>query len=46
MKLANYIYKDRESLKDVYLIAADYDKNNNHNLQDIMKIANKIYGNN
>ena len=43
MKIANYVYKNKNSLSDVYLLAADYDKNGSYNLQDIMKVANKVY---
>ena len=44
MKIANYVYKDNNSLSGVYAKAADYDGNGKYNLQDIMKPANKLYG--
>ena len=44
MKIANYTYKDKNSLNGVYANAADYDNNGKYNLQDIMKPANKLYG--
>lgn len=45
MKIASYLYKDKDSLNGVYLLAADYDKDNSYDLQDLMKIAKKIYNN-
>lgn len=44
MKTANYLYKDKTSLYNSYLFAADYDKNGKYDLSDIMKMANKLYG--
>ena len=43
MKIANYVYKNKNSLTGVYLKAADYDLNGSYNLQDIMKLSNKLY---
>lgn len=43
MKLANYIYKDKYSLSEIYQKAADYDSNGLYNLQDIMKMASNLY---
>ncbi len=43
MKVANYVYKDKNSLSDAYLIAADYNLDNSYNIQDIMKMANTLY---
>ena len=43
MKIANYLYKDKSSLIDIYELAADFDNNNKIELSDIMKIAKKIY---
>ena len=43
MKISKYVYVDKKSLSDVYLIAADYNMDNEYNLQDIMKIASRIY---
>lgn len=44
MKVANYLYKDKNSLYNSYLAAADYDKNGKYELSDIMKMANRLYG--
>ena len=43
MKVANYVYKDKNSLSGSYLIAADYNLDNSYNIQDIMKMANTLY---
>ena len=43
MKISKYVYVDKNSLSDIYLVAADYNMDNKYNLQDIIKIANKIY---
>ena len=40
--LINYVY-DNKNIDKFYLEAADLDKNNVYELQDIMKIANRIY---
>ena len=44
MKIANYIYVNKNSLKGAFLEAADYTKDKTYNIQDIMKPANKLYG--
>jgi len=44
MKIANYTYKNKNSLSGVFELAADFDNNGNHNLQDIMKTAKVLYG--
>jgi len=44
MKIANYTYKNKNSLLGVFELAADFDNNGNHNLQDIMKSAKALYG--
>lgn len=43
MKMANYIYINKNGLSGPFKLAVDYDKNDKHNLQDIMKLANKLY---
>ena len=43
--IANYLYKNKDSLTGIYLEAADYDNSNSHNLEDIMKVAYKIKNN-
>ena len=40
--IANYLYKDKNKLSGIYLKAADYDGNNIHNLEDIMRAANSL----
>lgn len=44
MKIANFNYKNKDSLNGVYLKAADYDQNGQYNLQDVMKSAKALYG--
>ena len=44
MKIANYTYKNKNSLSGVFELAADFDNNGTHNLQDIMKSAKALYG--
>ena len=44
MKIANYTYKNKNSLTGVFEVAADFDNNGTHNLQDIMKSAKALYG--
>ena len=44
MKIANYTYKNKNSLSGMFELAADFDNNGNHNLQDIMKSAKALYG--
>ena len=43
MKIANYIYINKNSLADAYLYAGDYNKDKNYDLKDIMKMAYDLY---
>lgn len=44
MKMANYVYVDRNSLVGAFSTAADFDNASGCNLQDIMKSAKALYG--
>lgn len=41
--ISKYVYNDKNSLKGIYLTAADIDNNKSHNLEDIMKTAYNLH---